>query len=226
MCWFLPNATISPRYTYVRSLEPASLSLPVCSFCLNARQHVTGLDVQHDWEHSGCQTDGLVSLLCLAVPEPFLSSPRSPFGRRRRACSRVFSRRPRAQVVGIAPFHKELALPTLLLSAWAGTGCDPVAQVTQVKHKKDLTKAMDLVFLEVWIKHKRKRFLPVQIGCATELSITTLWEAILQFPAWPPEPILAAVILNLCLKIPLGDGGAQLSRPLGLDTKRDASQSD
>ena len=207
MCWFLPNATISPRYTYVRSLEPASLSLPVCSFCLNARQHVTGLDVQHDWEHSGCQTDGLVSLLCLAVPEPFLSSPRSPFGRRRRACSRVFSRRPRAQVVGIAPFHKELALPTLLLSAWAGTGCDPVAQVTQVKHK-------------------RKGFLPVRIGCATELSITTLWEAILQFPAWPPEPILAAVILNLCLKIPLGDGGAQLSRPLGLDTERDASESD
>lgn len=31
-------------------------------------------------------------------------------------------------------------------------------QVTQVKHKKDLTKAVDLVFLEVWIKHKRKGF--------------------------------------------------------------------
>lgn len=98
--------------------------------------------------------------------------------------------------------------------------------MTQVKHKKDLTKAVDLVFLEVWIKHKRKGFLTVRIGCATELSITTLWEAILQFPACPPEPTPAAVILNLCLKILLGDGGAQLGGPLGLDTERDASESD
>lgn len=103
---------------------------------------------------------------------------------------------------------------------------NPVAQVTQVKDKKDLTKAVDLVFLEVWIKHKRKGFLSVRIGCATKLSITTLWEAIFQFPTWPPEPTLAVVILNLCLKIPLGDGGAQLGRPLGLDTEREASESD
>ena len=101
-------------------LEPPFHSLPICSFFLNAHQHVAGLDMQHDKEHSGCQADGLVSLLCLAVPGPFLSSPWSPFGRQRQACSWVFSRRPRAQIVSMAPLSQRAgsAHTSVICSGW------------------------------------------------------------------------------------------------------------